>query len=369
MRIGVEASSLASPQTGIGEFTRLLVTGIAEQPDVQTVLSFVGTARDARALASYARRGHEVRVLRLPEALRRLRDWATWFAAGLNAGPVDVFWSPSFHLPLLTRARRLAVTVHDLSPLLHPEWFPRRVTSFVHKLRHAVARADMVLADTEAGRREIIDVLAVPAHRVTVVGSPFDPRFAMRPANLDEIRTRFRLPRRYVLSVGTLQPRKNFERLVAAFDQLDVDALDVDLVIVGNRGWLYESIFEAVSAARNAARIHVLSGVAANDLPALYHGADGFCMPSLYEGFGIPLLEAMASGVPVCASTDPAMVEVMDGAGLLFDARDVDGLASALRRLLTEEDLRRTLIERGQARTERFTPTVVAQRLLRALGA
>jgi glycosyltransferase involved in cell wall biosynthesis len=165
----------------------------------------------------------------------------------------------------------------------------------------------------------------------------------------------------FILSVGTVQPRKNYGRLVEAFHRLDES--DLTLAIAGGKGWLDDPLYRQIEALGLGERVRLLGFVDDADLPALYSAARVFAFPSLYEGFGLPPLEAMACGVPVVASRASSLPEVIGEAGLLVDPLDVEALASALRRALEDEDLRHTLISRGLAQARRFSWAESAQQL------
>jgi glycosyltransferase involved in cell wall biosynthesis len=173
------------------------------------------------------------------------------------------------------------------------------------------------------------------------------------------VQVKYQLPERFILSVGTVQPRKNYVRLVEAFAQLDVE--DVDLVIAGGKGWLYQELFERIEELGLQERVHLTGYVDDDDLPALYNLAKVVAQPSLYEGFGIPVVEAMACGIPVVTADNSSLPEAAGDAGLLVDALDSEALGNALLRALTDAQLRRTMIARGQAHARRFTWEKAAQ--------
>jgi glycosyltransferase involved in cell wall biosynthesis len=278
---------------------------------------------------------------------------------------VDLFHSPDFTLPPVRGGTRTIVTVHDLSFLHVPSCFEPPLLDYLRtNVPQAVHRADWVLADSENTRRDVIELLGVPAEKVSVIYPGVEPRF--RPGydrqTLDRVRAKYGLPSRFILSVGTVQPRKNYARLIEAFARLEEP--DLRLVIVGGLGWLYEDIFAAIRSMGLEDRVTVTGYVEDVDLPAVYNLAEVFALPSLYEGFGIPPLEAMACGLPVIVADNSSLPEVVGDAGVLVNAYDTASLAEGLTRLLGDPALRQRLSQRGRARAQTFTWRQAAQSLL-----
>jgi glycosyltransferase involved in cell wall biosynthesis len=233
----------------------------------------------------------------------------------------------------------------------------------------AVKRARHILADSASTRRDLLELLGVEPARVTVIYPGVESRFrpVRDPAARAVVRARYDLPERFVLGLSTLQPRKNFEGLIAAFSLLVAgkpEMADTYLVISGQKGWLYDEALAAAERAGMADRVRFIGFAADADLPALYSLASVFAFPSWYEGFGVPLLEAMACGTPVVAADNSSLPEVVGDAGLMVDAADVHGLASALGRLLTDDELRTRLAAAGLARSRQFTWERAVKKLL-----
>lgn len=285
-------------------------------------------------------------------------------------GRLDLFHSPDFVLPPLGRAPAI-LTVHDLSFLRVPQFFVPGFRDYLEgAVSRAVARAQHILADSESTRRDLLELMAVEPERVSVVYPGVESRF--RPVTdqemLDRVRARYDLPGRYVLGLSTLQPRKNFDGLIEAFRRLLAGGPgfeDLHLVISGGKGWMYQDIELRVRRAGLAERVHFPGFVADADLPALYTLASVFAFPSWYEGFGIPVLEAMACGTPVVAADNSSLPEAVGDAGLMVGAADLDGLARALARLLTGEAQREQLVHAGFVQARRFTWEASAQNLLK----
>ncbi len=374
MRIGVDYTAAARQGGGIGRYARELVGALlAQERNDRFVLMAASAGLGDRW------RQERVRLRKKAAAPERLTfrslpltdDWMArlWqrlrlpLPVELVTGRVDCFYSPDFVLPPLLPGTKALLTVHDLSFLRLPETFPPPLRRYLEQaVPRSVARADHILADSDATRRDLHDLLDVPHEKVTTLYSGVSPDFGPTPTT-DE---RERLCERYgigarpfVLTVGTVQPRKNYRRLMQACDPLAA-ARELELVIVGKPAWLAESILDD---ADDRAYVHRLGFTADGDLPALYRQAAAFAFPSLYEGFGLPPLEAMACGTPVVVSTRSSVPEVVGNAGLLVDPEDVAGWTAALRRLLDDEALRAELRERGVRRSRNFTWERSAQQL------
>ena len=284
------------------------------------------------------------------------------------SGGADVVYSPDFTRPPLARARA-AVTVHDLSYLLFPEThYPPLRRYLEAAVPRALDRAGRIFADSEQTRADLSTHLAVPPERVEVVLSAADPLF--RPATADEIervRRRHGVDRPYILSVGTIQPRKNLPAIFAALRELVDGGVDVTYVHVGRPGWLCEPIFAALDSSGVKDRVRF---VAAGDdeLVALYSGAVALVFPSLYEGFGLPCLEAMACGTPVIASDAGSLAEVVEDAGITVEPHDSTAIAAAVRRVMQDPDYRADLVRRGFAQNAKFRWQSAARQVYESLA-
>ena len=371
MRIGIDYTAAVNQGAGIGRYARQMTRALLELDRENEYVLFVPSASPeaSRASESAIVGQANVSLARLPLSERALV--ALWHRlrvpvpVELFSGRLDVFHSPDFALAPVLRARTL-VTVHDLSFRRVPECFKPALLSYLNRVvPRSVARADIVLADSESTRNDAIELLRLAPERVFVVYAGVDSRFrrVTDQGLLEDVRSRYSLPGRFVLSVGTLQPRKNYVRLIEAFSRLS-DVEDVSLVISGARGWLYEEIYRRVEELGLSSRVLFPGYVAEADLPALYSLSEVFAFPSLYEGFGLPPLEAMACGTPVVVSRASSLPEVVGNAGCLVDPLSVEEIAGTLQALLDSPARRADLAEQGVAQAARFTWSEAARVLL-----
>jgi glycosyltransferase involved in cell wall biosynthesis len=269
----------------------------------------------------------------------------------------DLLHALGFVSPIAWRGRTV-VTVYDLSFLRFPEVYNRANRVYLGTFTPpSLRRADRVITISEDARRDVIELCGVAPERVTPILLAADERFRPAPsAAIEAFRARQGLPDRFVLYQGTLQPRKNVETLVRAYALLRSQGSDDHrLVLAGPRGWQYEPIFELIRQLGLAGSVTFPGFVPDDELALWYSSATVFAFPSRYEGFGLPLLEAMACGTPVVSSNASSLPEVVGDAGLLIDPSDVEGLASALRRLLEDESLRQALSAAGRERARSFS--------------
>ena len=264
------------------------------------------------------------------------------------------------------------LTVPDLSHIVLPEFHvakPRVTARWL--MRRALKRARKVVAISHHTKNDILRVYgaSISPEKVTVAHIGCDGMFRVMPSagQLLATKRKYSLPERFILSVGTLEPRKNYPALIDAFSRAADSLGGCDLVIAGRRGWKYLETMEAARRSRVQSRIRILEFVAQDDLVCLYRLAHAFAYPSLYEGFGIPPLEAMTCGVPVMTSNVSSLPEVVGDAAVLVDPRSVDQLAEGIRRLCTDNALRERLIRAGRDRSNMFSWESFAKGVLACL--
>jgi glycosyltransferase involved in cell wall biosynthesis len=274
--------------------------------------------------------------------------------------PPDVLFIPAHVIPLL-HPRRTIVTVHDLGYLYFPAAHPWQQRVYLDLSTRWNARvAAHVLVDSEITQRDLVARYGVPADKITVAYPGVDPALApvRDPDRIAAVRARYGIAGPYFLYLGTLQPRKNLARLIEAYalwrERHAVDPAP-QLVLAGKRGWLYAALFEQVERLGLAGQVVFPGYVPEAEKPALLSGALAFLFPSLYEGFGLPVLEAQACGCPVVASTTSSLPEVAGEAALLVDPVDVGAIVRALARLADDVALRRRLVAQGRENVKRFS--------------
>lgn len=413
MHIAIDISVLRIAQAGVLVYTRNLLDAMADElraraaGDALTLLDVLplNPALPMRPLRAFEVPG--VRVVRcqglgrgyvsmvpgirhsavhtlaerVDHALDPLWGVASTAAMGLalrgGLWGADVFHASDqfFHAP---PGAATVLTIHDLTTRVHPEWHVAENTSMHAAKERFAARATRIIAVSAATKRDVVRYLGVPEERVAVVHEAADARFRPHtPAETRAVLARHGLQHgQYILSVGTLEPRKNYERLIEAFSILQkrrreegekrrAGASTVSsspflpfspsLVIAGGYGWGYEPILAAPQRSGVAERVRFLGRVADEDLPALVAGCALFVYPSLYEGFGLPVLEALASGVPVLAANTTSLPEVLGDAGLLCNPHDPAAIAAQMHQILSNEELVHQLCARGPQRAAQFS--------------
>jgi glycosyltransferase involved in cell wall biosynthesis len=352
VQVCVDIQPAVGQRTGVGRYTRCLVEHLgAFRGDDALALFYVDFRRRGQPVNAP---GADVRTLRLCPGRWLQGAWRVlhWPPFDALAGPADVYHFPNFTRPPLRRGRSV-VTVHDMGFIRYPECAESGNQRFLaDAMPRTVREADAVITVSRFTAEEVQALLGVNSERVhpVLLGVRAEP---LAPEAGAAVRRRLGLDRPYLLSVGTLEPRKNHAFLVAVFERLR--EFDGDLVLAGMRGWKYEPILRRLRASPRADHIRYLEFVSDTDLAALYAGAEAFVTCSVYEGFGLPPLEAMAHGTPVVSSRAGSLPEVLGDAAVLVDGFDLDVWTGTLTALLANTDRRRDLSARGRTRAAAFT--------------
>jgi len=354
MRIGIDASRATVPRrTGTESYARRLTQALLEQGSGHDLILYF---RDSPALELFPAGGGVRRVIPFPRLWTHVR--LAWEL--LTQPRPDVLFIPAHVLPLIHPLPSV-VTVHDLGYRHFPDAHPLMQRVYLDwSTRFSARAATHLIADSEATKNDLIRFYNIPAEKITVIYPGRDE--SLQPVDPSPIRAKYHLPEEYILHVGTLQPRKNLLRLIEAWHSFVLrpsssvlrPPSSVALVLAGRPGWLSAPIL-AKARAVPAGRIRLLDYVPDEDLAGLYSGARAFVFPSLYEGFGFPVLEAMACGTPVICSNTSSLPELAGDAALLVDPTDTEALAATVIRVLSEPDRRAALIEKGFEQVKKFS--------------
>jgi glycosyltransferase involved in cell wall biosynthesis len=364
MRVALDGFPLSSPKTGIGHYTLQLARALAEispgdEFELISPFPFSDSVVQELQQAPLANL-----ILNHPQAASfRRRWWALGLPLFLRQNSFDIFHGTNYEVPLWNR-RRNVLTIHDLSILLHPEYHePRLVRRARRRLPLMIRSAAKIIAVSESMKREICEHLQIKAERIVV--TPEAPRENFRPLPLSEtlaLRQRLGIEPDFMLTVGTIEPRKNLLTLVRALDQiLRTTTLRPQLVIAGGEGWQMHELYSFLAGSVSADRVRFIGYTTDDELRALYSSCRISVYPSLYEGFGLPPLEAMACGAPVIASRIPAIEETAGKAAVLIDPTNIENLASRIVQLWNDEQQRAQLSEAGLRHAAKFTWQRTAQ--------
>jgi glycosyltransferase involved in cell wall biosynthesis len=356
LRICVDLSAGIHGSAGIGRYTLQLMNGVVAADAESQYTLFYNRPEDAQAPINlqhlpartipYSEKEWRFRTL-LAHLLHRPQDSLL--------GQADVFHATNNVLPHLVQIRSI-FTLYDLAFRLHPATHTRLNRWFLATMMPFFLRkADHVIAISKATARDAMELYNLNQEKITVIYGGITPHF--RPVTDErrqqQIRSHYSLPHRFILFVGTLEPRKNLPNLLRAFAAANTG--EVKLVIAGKKGWFYQPIFNLVRELGIEQEVQFLGFVPDEDLPVLYSLAEVFAFPSLYEGFGLPVLEAMACGAPVITSNISSLPEVAGDAAWLVEPSDVQGMRLAIERLVNEPTLRQEFSRRGLVQSSQFS--------------
>lgn len=353
MRVGIIVYGLERHLTGIGRYTIELVRALSKQA-VEVVLLSCGGVGELKNLplkivplrGSYLLPGlMSMGQLQLPFLAHRL---------GL-----DIIHDTTGMMPFLLPMgkTRFVTTLYDVIPWSYPN-ISTKWDELIYRYWHPLmkSRVDAIVTISQSSKQDIIRYLSIPENKIHNVYSGVSP--AYQPAStkeIERIRYHYQLPEKYILYVGNLEERKNLQRVLRAYKEIKDDGFPHQLVLVGPKKWKYEKLFTLLIELQLQDAVIFTGYVPAKDLPALYTAADVFVFPSLYEGFGLPVLEAMGCGTPVITSNISSLPEVSGDAAILVDPYDVQQISSAIRQVLTQGQIRENLRELGLKRLHQFT--------------
>jgi len=366
MHIAIDARFASGQVTGVGKYTLNLVRSLSKQINNNKITLFVNdnlegvNNRDLNFLrTSITPEMHPLNELweniALPYYLQKYK--------------IDIFHSPAFYLPVFTPGTKKIVTIHDLAVFKHPETFPYKFSRFLQfKIKNAVKRADRIIADSKAVKSDLMDILRVREGKITVIYVGVDAEFTEGWTNtpsptllrgdkggIDIFKKTKGLTQGFMLYAGTIEPRKNLINLIKAFSILKERGSKHKLVIAGKRGWLYENILEEAKSSRFGEDIIFTDYIPDSELKLYYSSCDVFVYPSLYEGFGLPPLEAGACGAPVVVSDIPVFREVLGDSAMFVNPEKPEEIAEGINVVLTDTGLREKIIVRSRERARNYS--------------
>ncbi len=363
MRIGIDLRLHAYAPGGISRYARRLARALIDvvSPEQLTLISH------RKEQAPLTLPGVRAKPVWTPPH-HPLEKWS--LGAELLTSRLDILHSTDF-IPPLWGARRMVVTVHDLNFLHYPDHLTSEARRFYNRqISWAVMRADGILVDSYATQQDLADLLHVPPKRVTVAHLAADEQFRPIPdAKVTPVLKRYELDRGYLLFVGVWEPRKNLPGLLDGLAMLRRDGVRPMLVIAGRPGWLYGEIYAKIQSLDLGSCVRFIEAPGMDELVALYNGASVLVMPSFYEGFGFPALEAMQCGTPVVVADRASLPEVVGAAGFLIDPDDPSTIAEACRQLLDDPDVWAHYREAGIRQARRFSWRATAEKTLAAYRA
>jgi glycosyltransferase involved in cell wall biosynthesis len=363
MRIAFDGTTLTPGRTGVGYYTEHLLQHLAREVAVtgdEIVVVSNKTIDTQQPLPQHVRvhEGH-----RFPIRIGWMQMRATAALAELQP---DVAHFTNGMMPIGSTVATV-VTVHDMSLRLYPRCHPLRRLLLNRPLMHlAIQQAATIVTVSHSARRDLLNLHGVAPERVSVVHEAASPVF--RPISdrvlLSAVRRRYSLPERFMLYVGTIEPRKNLMRLMSAFAEARKAGIQQHLVCVGPYGWASRDLTGHIERLGIRDAVHFTGYLPFEHLPAIYNLGDFFAFPSLYEGFGLPVVEAMASGLPVLTSNTSSLGEIAADAAETIDPTDTEAMTDAIYRLATDAELRRDRAERGLRRARNFSWTQTARQML-----
>ncbi len=356
MTIYLDVSAAVNSRAGLGRYTRSLADALVAELEMPPTLFY---NRTAQARVPEAWRHLPQRAFRMGYKPWRMLVWQGQLLRMdfSRLVPGAAIFHATEHLLLPLRDIPTVLTIHDLIFKLFPEHHKKLNYYFLNlAVPLFVRRADAIIAVSQATKNDLMRHYGTPDHKITVVHEAAAPHFrVVPPSEVARVRAKYDLPERFLLSVGTIEPRKNLTRLVEALANLRKDDRNLSLVVVGSKGWMYDEFFAKVEELGLQSAVRMLGFVPDEDLPAVFRAATIYVMASVYEGAGLPLLEAMACGVPVVSSRESSLPELGADVPRYFNPYDVENMTEVLRLVLTDEPLRAHLAAQGPLRAGRFS--------------
>lgn len=366
MRIAIDLLSAKSLYHGMGVYIKNFLCHLIPRGEGHFFLLFVRK----KVFSQFGlEKEKNLKIVEVnPNHLPRILYAHTFLPLVLSQERVDLFWGPANFLPPF-KACKYVVTIHDISSFIFPQSYPLlRRLYYQSLIKRAVRFADLIISVSEATKKDIIKYFPHALGKIYTLHEGVDEIFlrTIAPEKVKEVKEKYRLPENFIFSLGVLEPKKNWERILLGYAELKKELpSSLKLVIGGSKsyGWKNKRIFWMVEKLNLADDVIFLGTIPPDDLPAIYTSSSLFLYPSLYEGFGLPVVEAMACGVPVITSNISSLPEVAGDAAILVNPQDVSEMTRAMKEVLLDEKKRREMIEKGKRNVQRFSWQKSAERL------
>ena len=369
MRIGFDGKRAVQNFTGLGNYSRYIVDILCQFGPENEYVLYAPKKRENKRLDKLTKQYQQLQ-LSYPTTSSWKKFSSLWRVWGvtrqLEKEKIDIFHGLSNELPLNIHQSEVKsiVTIHDLIFLRYPQYYhsiDRKI--YTYKFRKACENADKIIAISECTKRDIIEFFRIPADKIEVVYQGCDPSFIHPVAEEKkrEVRAKYQLPDHYILNVGSIEERKNALSAVQALMMLPEQ---IHLVIVGRHTEYTDKVEHFIKENKLEERVHIISNVPFDDLPAFYQLAEIFVYPSRFEGFGIPIIEALYSGIPVVAATGSCLEEAGGPDSIYVHPDDIKGMADAFKQIYTDPERKKNMIEKGHSFAKRFSEEKQAEEIL-----
>jgi len=368
MKIAVEATPLMSKSTGIERFVYFILRELAKlDAENEYILYYQGgLGYKKRTPPKFNFKKYKYKIIKIPlQVLNFFIDYFKFPPMEAFIGKPDLFWATNYQIPVFWNTTKTVNTIYDVSAFIYPEHYTESLHRIKKNMPMSAKKADIILTISESAKNDIQRILEVPSEKIKVVYCGVSDDFCVvkDAYALQNIKNKYAGGKNFILSVGTLNPRKNFIKLIEAFDIIRKN-IGIKLVIAGKKGWLFEGIYSKVKELNLEGQVVFTDCVTDKELNLLYNVSSVFVFPSLYEGFGIPIIEAFTCGAPVCASNASSMPEVAGDAALYFDPNNEKEMASSVLKMLQNKPLRDKFVEKGFERVKKFSWKTSAIKLL-----
>lgn len=365
MKIGIDIRTLMDAQySGVSEHTFNLISEILKLDNYNEYRLFYNSFGAFSKIPEFTGKNVETVKYNYPNKVLNylLFNFFNYPKIDKELG-VDLFFMPHINFIGLSKAGKSLITIHDLSFLRNPEFFSWR-KNFWHKMvdvKKLIRQFDRIVAVSENTKQDVMEICGIDENKIKVIYPGLGAEFlniAITEDKSKDIKIKYSLPDKFILYLGTVEPRKNVDGIIRAYGEMrniNKELDDIKLVIAGGRGWKYDKIYREWKSSEFRGDIKFLGYVDRKDKTYLYNLASVFVYPSFYEGFGFPPLEAMASGIPVITSYAASLPEVAGGAVLMVNPYNINNIAKAIAEILTDENLRNKLVEKGLERAKKFS--------------